>query len=506
MGEPAAFSIANYRPPGPVARAFIHSAKIAPFLMGPVGSGKTTAAIFSNLRYTALMPVCSDGVIRAKGVIVRSDYRTLWRTTLPSWWQWFPRDYPGSTFTGGPDRPSTHELPFTTPRGRRIELTVEFAALGSHRIEDVLRGWEGSWAHMEEADLMEESALDFLIQRSSRFPPVRLLNGVDLKPRVAGSFNPPGSPRHWIVNRFIKRQAAEDGVLKASDLELFVQPSGLSPDAENITNLSGGRKYYERIAANSPVWDVQRFVHGKVGYDRSGAPVYPEFDPRFNVAPAPLKAIPGRPIYLGLDCSGLHPGAVVVQRAANLQFRVLREIYLGRIGPTGFIDHLVAVLQGEFRDCAVERAFYDPSNDYGADKEGGERSYIDMVGQALRVPMTPAPTNEIPLRVEAVRNLLVWPIDSLTRGLVIDPERCLMLHEGFMADYRYKLNSDGALQNPDMPRPEKNDHANVHDALQYVCLGLQGRAGSIASAAKGMRPGALAAAGGNTVVKADFAI
>src|SRR5574337_1125687 len=155
MGE-SAFSIANYRPPGPVARAFIQSTKIAPFIMGPVGSGKTTAAIFSNLRYTALMPVCSDGVIRAKGVVVRSDYRTLWRTTLPSWWQWFPRDFPGSTFTGGPDRPSTHELPFTTPRGRKIELTVEFAALGSHRIEDALRGWEGSGAHMEEADLMEE--------------------------------------------------------------------------------------------------------------------------------------------------------------------------------------------------------------------------------------------------------------------------------------------------------------------------------------------------------------
>ena len=176
MGTGAgAFSIANYRPPGPVAEAFIRSPSLVSTIMGPVGSGKTTAAIFRRLRYTAMMPPCRDGVIRAKGVIVRQDYRTLWRTTIPSWWEWFPRDFPGSTFVGGGDRPSQHDLVFTTPRGRKIELSVEFSALGSHRIEDVLRGWQGSWAWMEEADLMEEAALNFLIQRTNRYPPRREL-------------------------------------------------------------------------------------------------------------------------------------------------------------------------------------------------------------------------------------------------------------------------------------------------------------------------------------------
>jgi hypothetical protein len=124
---------------------------------------------------------------------------------------------------------------------------------------------------------------------------------------------------------------------------------------------------------------------------------------------------------------------------------------------------------------------------------------------ALRIPLTPAPTNEIPLRVEAVRNLLVGAIDSNTRGLIVSPD-CKMSIDGFMAMYRYKLLPDGTVQNHANPRPEKNEHANVHDALQYVCLGLQGRAGSIASAAKGMRPGVMNARGGNTVSSTDFAL
>jgi hypothetical protein len=499
-GLSADFSIANYRPPGPVAEAFIRAPERVPFIMGPVGSGKTTAALFRCLRYSASIPRCKDGVIRAKGAIVRSDYRTLYGTTLPSWHSWFPPTYPGSKFIGGADRPATHEIAFTTPRGQRMEIIIEFKALGDKRIEDIMRGWEGTWALMEEADLMSEDALDFLFQRSNRYPRRELLEGeASLKRCVMGSLNPPGSPDHWIVRRFIQRKKA-DGSDNTGDEKLYVQPSGLSPQAENIPNLADG--FYEELAANSPDYHVQRFVHGKVGWDRSGMPVYPEFDPRQHVAPVKLKPTPGVPIFLGLDCSGLHPAAVIVQRGASLQIRVLEEFYFDRMGPTRFTEMLVAGLQERYRDCPLERGFYDPSNDYGADKEGGEQSWIDILMRALGRPLNPAPTNEVPLRVECVRNLLMQPIGE-ARGLLVSPG-CTMLIDGFMARYRYKLNPDGTIQNRANPRPEKNAWANPQDALQYVCLGLIGRAGSIASAAAGIRPGAGQTGSGNGVMKADF--
>lgn len=497
------FSISNYKPPGPVARAFIQSRDLVPFLMGPYGSGKTTAGLFSDLRYSALMPPCKDGVVRAKGMIVRSDYRTLYKTTIPSWHLWFPPDFPGSDFTGGADRPATHKVAFVTARGVKVELIVEFTALGGKRIEDIARGWEGSWAHIEEADLVEEGVLDYLFGRTNRYPPRQSLVGeVSLPRRVLGTLNPPGHPRHWILRRFQKRLKA-DGAATADYEKLFTQPSGMSPEAENLDNIAVG--YYDELLKTLPAWDAQRFVHGKPGYDRSGLPVYPDFDERYNVARERLKPAPGRPIFLGLDCSGLHPAVVAVDRRPNLQVRVLKEYYFGRMGPTRFAEMLAADLQTTFRENPVERGWYDPSNDYGADKEGGEQSWVDILRKALGVPLTPAPTNEIPLRVEAVRNLLVHPIDANTRGLVVDPEQSWLI-EGFMSDYRYKLNPDGSVQNAGNPRPDKNEHANPHDALQYVCLGLQGRAGALASAAKGWRPGRMDQARGNGVMKSDFAL
>lgn len=500
------FNFSHYKPPGPVARAFIMSTKVAPFIMGPVGSGKTTAALFKCLRYSAMMPVCRDGVIRAKGAIVRADYRTLYKTTIPSWHSWFPPDFPGSSWTGGADRPAVHDLSFHTPRGKKIHLIVEFQALGDKRIEDVLRGWEGSWALMEEADLLDESALNFLIQRTTRYPARRLLeDDARLRPCVIGSLNPPGTPDHWIVKRFIDHETVTGDGSSDNDLQLFVQPSGLSPEAENLSNLQ--TDYYEIIARNMPSWDVQRFVHGKIGWDRSGQPVYPEFDPRFNLAPKKLLPLPGVQIYLGFDCSGLHPAAIAVQRAPSLQLRVLQEFYFGRMGPTRFVEHLAAELETTYRDNSVALGFYDPTNDFGADKEGGEMSWIDILRKALGIPLLPAPSNEIPLRIETVRNLLVTPIDADNRALLVSAQGCKWLVEGFLARYRFRLNPDGTLAGGDSPRPQKNEHANVHDALQYVCLGLMGRAGQIASAAKGMRPGnGNGRPGGATILKADFKI
>lgn len=523
------FSIDKFKPPGPIAAEFIRTpagysqlaiiegeeklvltGHVAQFIKGPVGSGKTNATIFKILRHCALLPPNKRGVIQAKLGAVRADYRTLYATTLPTWWRWFPKDYPGSKWTGGADRPAIHELRFQTPRGRKIELIAEFKALGDDRVEDVMRGWEGTVGWLNEADLMARIVLEFFLQRIPRWPPKADLEfEADLPALVVGDLNAPGDPDNWIDEDFVTGEPARDDgragrIGPKEGYKLFEQPSGLSPDAENVHNLPTG--YYQRLATTLQPWDVQRFVHGKTGYDRSGMPVYPEFDARLNLSQAPLKPIPGAPIYLGLD-GALHPAGVIVQRAPNLQLRVLEEFYFGRCGPTRFAEMLAAALNERYPQNPVERAFYDPSSDYGADKEGGEQSWIDIVSKALGVPLIAAPSNEVPIRVETVRNLIVLPIAQDVRGLVVDARRCRMLVKGFMSHYRYKLNPDGRVQNAGAPRPEKNEYANVHDALQYVALGLVGRAGAIASAAKGYRPGAMGPTGElNRVMKSEFSL
>jgi hypothetical protein len=494
------FNISSYTPPGPVAAAFIRDdAATVAALMGPVGSGKTHATIFKALRFTAMMPACRDGVIRAKGAVVRDSYRTLYATTLASWFMWFPKDYPGSRFTGGDDRPATHELTFTTERGRKIELIVEFKALGLHRIEEIMRGWEGSWAWPNEMDLLDRSAIRFLVQRTGRYPRrADMAHNVSPPSQVFGDMNPPEVDT-WVEEDFAT--AAIPGYV------LHRQPGGRSPDAENVKNLPDG--YYDKMAEGQPHWYVRRFVDAQFGYSRDGLPVYLDFDTRRHIAPHVLRPVPGLGIVLGLD-SGLHPAAVISQPMPDGQWRVLEELYFGRMGPGRFAELVRLALEARYGECPIQLAAHDPSALYGADKASGDLSWVDIVASALGLHLRPAPSNEPDIRTEAVRSLLTYSVAPEVPGLWVSPV-CKMLIKGFVSHYRIKVGADGRALGGELARPEKNEYSNLHDALQYGVLTARGRAGVISSAARLGRPGRVRnAIGGqastSTIIKSEFAI
>lgn len=132
-------SIWEWQSPGPVATAYLQSTAPLDAIMGPAGSGKTMTSCVKCALQTLRMPVMKDGVIRALGTVVRDNYRTLYRTTLESWFRVFPRNFPGSHFEGGQDRPAKHRITFRTPRGQLVEMTVDFYAVGDHAIEDLLK-------------------------------------------------------------------------------------------------------------------------------------------------------------------------------------------------------------------------------------------------------------------------------------------------------------------------------------------------------------------------------
>lgn len=522
MASQGQFSITRYVSPGPVATAFIRSEKPVNGIQGPIGSGKTTASFFKALRYTASIPPCRDGIIRAKGAVVRQDYRTLYSTTLESWFKWFPKDFPGSNFQGGQDRPATHEVLFITPRGRKIELRVEFKALGSQRIEQIMRGWEGSWMFANEVDTQDEDSLDFGIQRTWRYPSIDL---IDMKSPEAQVFpflerdgkkvlpycvimdlNAPPDPDHWICKRIIDNPETNT---PEGRVGFFRQPGGRDPNAENRDR--SPFVVYEELAKTMDRYQVHRMIDNKVGYDRSGMPVFDEFDPDANVAD--LTPDPSLDINLGFDISGLHPAAVIGQRK-SLQIRILEEVYVGRVHPEVFAEVLAAVIAERYPNYRIGVSYYDPSNDYGADKEGGYLSSIDVIRHAIFQrgdgPLIAAPSNEIPLRLAAVRNPLTRVVrierGMMARALVIDAKRCPMARKGFMSHYRYRLTPQGGLVNPNNPQPIKNEYANVIDAIEYLCLGLEGVAGAVRKSAQGMRPGAIGQNMRSTIIRSDFQV
>jgi hypothetical protein len=487
-------SLFNFTPPGPVSQGFIDCNDGIAGIMGPWGSGKTTTAIFKGAVQTLRMPVCKDGVIRARGCIMRDNFRTLYRTTLESWFKFFPRDFPGATFEGGQDRPAKHSIRFTTPSGRRIEMIVDFYALGDHAIEELLKGYEPSWGACDELDLFQRKVPTWLYGRTGRYPSRDMLADPDAhRPRhVWGAFNPP------VIGHWLYEDLEED---PKEGFHFFRQPSGLTDQAENRAGTT--RTYYEEMARTMRPDEVRRFVHGDWGHVVGGAPVYPEFAYDRHVPRVAHEPVDGIPLAIGADAGG-SPAAVFRQQMPNGQVRWLSELCADPgTGPGRFAEMLVDHLMTFYRGIPIRAGWGDPSAFYGNDRAAGELSWMEIIGKAMSRPMLPAPSNDPGVRQDAVAGLLRRRIDGQTEAFQVNPG-CKMLVGGLMGNYRFGLNAHETLGA--RPSPVKNKYSHPHDAGQYVELGERGLAGVINDAARAGRPGNVVTLGSAKRGGSDFSV
>ena len=440
-------------PPGPVAQAFFECDDELAVLMGPVGSAKTTTGLMRGVLRSFLQKPGPDGRRRAKGAVIRRLYKDLEKTTMRSWNEWYPRTM--GTWRGGTGDPATHQLLLAHPGdGGPVEITVEFIALGDLRIEEAMRGWEGTWAYGDECDLLSDGALPYLITRVGRFPSKQELGWSG----VWGTCNAPEFDNH-IVRDFIDDPKP--------GFRLFRQPGGRSPGAENLANLPEG--YYERQVKLLKKHEVQRFVDNKPGISRDGDPVYDEFNDEQHMAAAPLAVLPST-LIVGLDAGGT-PAAGFWQRAPNGQWRKLRELSThenadGLVGPNRFGEAIASILAEDFRGLRV-RAIADPSAAWGADTANGESSWIDTVARVAGITVTPAPTNDPTPRQEAYRLPMTRLIDGRQPGLLIDPS-CKLTRRALATHYRYTRIGGPTGRRSD--RPLKNWASHLIDADQYALL------------------------------------
>lgn len=487
-------SLFNFVPPGPVSQQFIDCNEGIGLMMGPFGSGKTTTAIFKSAVQTLRMPICKDGVIRARGVIMRDNFRTLYRTTLESWFKFFPRDFPGASFEGGQDRPAKHTIRFITPSGRRIEMITDFYAVGDHAIEELLKGYEPSWGNLEEADLLGRKVATWLYGRLGRYPSRDMLADpkANLPAHVWGTFNPPVIG-HYLYDDLVEKPQP--------GFKLFQQPSGLSDQAENRAGVLRSR--YEEMARTMRPDEVRRFVHGEWGHVVGGAPVYAEFAYAKHVAKVRMAPVEGLPVHLGLDAGG-SPAAALAQMMPNGQFRAVSELCADPgTGPGRFAEMLVDHLMQHWRGIPIGQAFGDPSAFYGHDRQAGELSWMETIGKAIGRPVLPAPSNDPGIRQDSVAGFLRRAIDGETEAFQVNAD-CKLLVGGLMGNYKFALNTHETLGA--RPAPVKNKYSHPHDALQYVALGLRGRAGVINESARAGRPGNVVQPVFGNRVRSDFSV
>lgn len=455
----------RYQAPGPVTASFIRDRIMSKFIMGPVGGGKTVSCAFARVVAATFMPPCKDGWIRDRFVVVRESFRDAERTVLNSWLQWFPKTYPGSSWSGGNDRPAKHVLRWRLPDGLKVEAETLFIGIGDQSIEDVLRGLEISGGWMNEADTLAANVLRYIEQRTGRYPKKEDLADPQAKRArtVLGDFNAPDMD-NWTYADLVEKVAAHR--------KLYRQPSGLSPNAENLTRLEPN--YYQLIAAAEPDWYVRRFVHNEFGYSREGLPVYRSFDGTRHITAPNIQPDSTLPVLIGLD-AGLNPAAIIAQPRPNGQLVVMAEVVPGQgVGAKRFGAMLRDFLDLKFPDNMDIRVWADPASQYGADREGGELAWIETVsaelGLVVRIPANGS--NELGLRIGAVEEELTNYIDGDTPRILVC-RNCTILIRGFMSGYRYKKVGGGVGKFS--LTPEKNEYSHPHDGLQYLVLGYRGR-------------------------------
>lgn len=430
----------NYRPPGPVARAFMLSDAFFRGLMGPFGSGKSTACIMEILRRAKEQKIGADGKRKTRWAVIRNTYPELRTTTIKSWHQWVPAQLGRWVDTG----PPTHHL-----QEGELDLEVLFIALD--RPDDIakLLSMELTGAWVNEAREVPKAVIDGLTGRVGRYPSV-LMGGCSWSGIIADT-NPPDQDHWWY-------KLAEE--VRPEGWAFFKQPGGRDPDAENVEHLP--QNYYQRqVAGKDEDW-VKVYVDGQYGFVRDGKPVYPEF--RDSLHCKQFDLVHGWPIYVGIDF-GLTPAAVFGQRSPMGQWRWHSELVTEDMGAKRFAELLRGAMHERYPGFHFASITGDPA---GEGRAQTDETTPFQILRAASIPANPAPTNDFTKRRESVAMCLTRIIDGQP-GLMVHPQ-CVQLRKGMAGGYNYKrIQVTGEERYRDVP--DKGMYSHVCEAGQYMLVG-----------------------------------
>jgi len=480
--------------PGPVADAFVRSRAFICGIIGPVGSGKTMAALQKGLRLAAQQ----KGVMNAQGVlirkarigVIRESYPSLDSTTLKSWFRIVPETeghYSGKA-------PYTHTFRKVLRRegnrktGAVLEINdveYEFRAIGEQSVEEACRGWEVNAVIIDEADLQPASLVAFLTGRVGRFSDLDPSLVVD--PQIILSLNMPDIENHVYQLLFDESKDAlgltdEEAAILQETLgdrpliERFVQPGGREPDAENLHNLPGGRGYYVlQVAANrhTPGY-VDRMVDNKPVPIQHGQAVNAGFVYTRHVTPVQWDR--QRKLIVGVD-QGLFAAAVFLQRDWNGSIRTLGEVVnttrsetgkigLAKVGPTAFGKRVKQHIADHFPGIEPDmiRVVADPAAFAANDRADSEHDWLLSFQKALGLKVHKAKSNS-----PALRNQAIWTAQGEIDGYAIDPsaKHLIKAHSG---GYRYAKAELSTGETRGHLEIADTIYTHVADAEQYAAL------------------------------------
>lgn len=466
----------RYEPDGKVLRDFLVSEARLCSIQGPWGSGKSTASCYKLLMNALGQPPGKDGIRRRRTYVGRNTFDELKRTTVKTWLGVFPEQTFGR-FTWS--KPFEHRI-----RIGDLDWEVVFLALDDEQDRRKLLSAEISDFWGNEARELARGILDDVDGRIDRYPSVA--QGGCFRPQIILDTNAP-SEDHWMAvmsgQSLMPEGLGEDTrrqFVRPEGWKFFIQPAGMleirddkgqvsgyepNPLAENAKWLAPG--YYKNLTNGKSLSWIRVNVLNKPGQLSSGKSVWPEYRDEVHAAKGPLAPAVGVVLHVGMDF-GRSPAAVFGQQVFG-RWLILGELCAENMGTRAFARLLKNYLAQSFPglDFAIHG---DPAGEHMA--EADDISPFLMVrAEGLRI--LPAPTNDISVRLNAVREILSQLVDGRPRILV--GPAAPMLKAAMGGGYRYRrLHVSGERYSE---VPEKDRFSHVADALQYLLVGAgEGRA------------------------------
>ncbi len=438
----------TFEPDGWTLDRFLLDNSDAAIIQGPIGSGKTRAAIMRMLRHCSEQPRQRDGKRRSRWIVVRQTYPELKSTTINAFLETFP-DGEYGTMNWSP--------PFTYYFDHG-DIEAEFIFLALEKEEDVkkVRSLEVTGAYVNELQYVVLPIFGEIKSRTGRYPSVK--DGGCTWAGVIADMNAPEA-LHWVPIMF--GQTPVPDYFTPDDVRthklppgwvLFKQPPALieemgdsgevidykvNPAAENLKWLRDSGDYYaKQIHGKTKAW-IDANLLNRAAAVMKGRAVHPLFSADRHVSRTPLKFNPDLDLYGGFDF-GLTPAAVFGQTVRGRVF-VLFEMYAEDIGSITFAPMVRRELATRFPGLDFERVklFGDPGGDVRG--QADELTAFQIFRRnGLMIQKAPGANRFAGLhgRKETVDTILNRQVDGY-QGLLLDPG-CRMLASGLQGGYQFK--------------------------------------------------------------------
>ena len=495
-------------------------------IRGPVGSGKTTGCCYEIAKRASEQEASpSDGYKRFKAAIVRNTNPELQRTTLETWLATFPERRCGLMKRSPPmrhriTRPPSGWIPGIpekdNPGTPGLDLIVDFFALDRPDQAASLLSYEGTVMWFNEVREIELAIIERATERVGRYPSMEKGGVMPTWFGIIGDTNPPDDD-HWLYEKefescpptwaffnqppgvleveqsprnpevyLSKNKYFPHATVKGDD---FVAKGGgatwmVNPEAENVLNLPvvpneegfgqyeqrsklSKYSYYLNLVTDKTRQHIDIYYGAEYGGTQEGKPVVPQFNRHMHVS-ANIPILKGVPVKGGFDIGGgtLNPAGIIFQRFRG-RYLVHAEVTGDGVGLTPFVNAFKSTLASLFQnqEPVMGNFWGDPA---GQQKE--PLLEFTMFEHLLRngIRATPTYTNNLPVRIEAIRSPFQRLVDQQP-AILIHP-RCKRLIKGLQGKWYYKrLQISGEARYADSP--VKNMYSHPCDALGYGLLG-----------------------------------